>query len=150
MNIRNDKFWEIVKALDWKDLCKVENGKLRKEKAFQTFKELGLTPLNVEGFHQFAVACRKVLQDKVEEYSLLKFGDRHEFPNNSGVINVGDDGFWDLCAHIVGLGDKIYEDVCKNPEKILNYSDYVENFEYLFNSEDYQKWLINNGEQKDI
>ena len=145
MNIGNDRFWQIVDKLDWESLCKVENGKLRKEKAFQNFKELDLTPLNIEGFHQVAIACRKVLQDKVEEYSLLKFGDRHKFPNNSGVLSVSDDGFWDLCAHIVGLGKKAYENVCENPEKILEYSNYVENFEYLFNSEEYQKWLETDG-----
>lgn len=149
MNIGNNRFWSVVKTLDWKNLCKT-NHKVRYEKAFQIFRELGLTPIEIEGFHQIAIACRKVLQDKVEEYSLLEFGDRNKFPNNSGVLNVGDDGFWDLCAHIVGLGKKTYEAACDNPEKILEYPDYVENFEYLFNSEDYQKWLMNNGEQEDI
>ena len=56
------------------------------------------------------------------------------FPNNSEVLSVSDDGFWDLCAHIVGCGEKVYNKVLNNPKLILKFHDYVENFEYVFDT----------------
>ena len=77
-NIGNDRFWGVIKALDWKNLCKT-NHNVRNEEAYEIFKEMGLTPIDVEGFHQVAIACRKVLQDKIDKYSQSPHG---YTPNN--------------------------------------------------------------------
>ena len=142
LDFGNKKFWDLVEALDWKNLCTEDDHDVRKVKAYKVYKELKLTPIDINGFHEVAVVCRKFLKYQIEGYSLSKFGNRHAFPNNSGTLTVSDDGFWDLCSHIVGLGKETYEDVCSNPEKILEYPDYVENFEYLFQYKDYMDWLI--------
>lgn len=144
LNLGEEEFWDFVEELDWKNLCR-ENYDVRKEKAYKVYKELKLTPFDINGFHEVAIACRKFLKYQIEEYSLSKFGNRYIFPNNTGILTISDDGFWDLCAHIVGLGKETYESVCNNPKKILEYPDYKENFEYLSRYEDYMEWLKNNG-----
>lgn len=49
------------------------------------------------------------------------------------IKGIGDDSFWDLCSHIVGLGESVYNLCIKYPEiaQIL-VKDKVENFEYGF------------------
>ncbi len=49
------------------------------------------------------------------------------------IKDIGDDSFWDLCSHIVGLGESVYNLCLKYPEiaRIL-VDDKVENFEYGF------------------
>ena len=49
------------------------------------------------------------------------------------IKDIGDDSFWDLCSHIVGLGESVYNLCLKYPEiaRIL-IDDKVENFEYGF------------------
>lgn len=131
--MNKDKFWKLVEELDWANTCRLDS-KSRDAFAQEVFKKMNMTSDDIIMAKNYAKALREILQDKIEEYSLLKYGDKYAFPNNSGVISVGDDGFWDLCAHIVGLGKDVYEQACKNPEAILSQPDYVENFEYLFNT----------------
>lgn len=58
------------------------------------------------------------------------------------VDGVGDDGFDDLRAHIIGLGRKEFERVLKKPtlaQERINRRDYVESFSYcLPHGEDYK------------
>ena len=85
---------------------------------------------DIERTKEFIVSKRKEL-GKV----LTKFEKDNKL---SGFYAVGDDGFWDLTAHIVGLGKERYDSVMKNPviarEISLN-NMYKENFEYSFNIE---------------
>ena len=55
---------------------------------------------------------------------------------NINFYGLGDDGFWDLTAHIVGLGVKKYKEVINNPliaKKMADDRDFKENFQYIFN-----------------
>lgn len=48
-------------------------------------------------------------------------------------IGTRDDGTWDLCAHVVGLGRSAFIDAMGNPESLVERGkahDYVENFGY--------------------
>lgn len=126
-------FWELVKELDWPNMCKLQNKK-RYSLAQEIFKKMKLTNDDIIEAKHYAKAFREILQDKVKEYSLLKYGDKYAFLNNSKVLSVSDDGFWDLCAHIVGCGEKVYNKVLNNPKLILKFPDYVENFEYVFDT----------------
>ena len=57
-------------------------------------------------------------------------------------VGLGDDGVWDLCAHVVGLGRSEYLNSCYNPEELIHRAhrrDYVENFGYWIpNDENYK------------
>lgn len=61
------------------------------------------------------------------------------------VEGVGDDGFSDLIAHIIGLGKEEYEKVLDNPTIVqarIDANDYVENFSYCIPWED--SWTDHN------
>lgn len=86
------------------------------------------TPKQIEQLKRFVKFKRKELQKILKEY---------EQKNNlTNYFQVSDGGFWDLTAHIVGLGKERYYSVINNPEIAreisLNYM-YKENFEYIFN-----------------
>ena len=54
-------------------------------------------------------------------------------------MNLTNDELWDLCAHIVGLGDVMYYYVIDHPDIILMLKDDVrENFEYGFDKAIYE------------
>ena len=71
----------------------------------------------------FVVEKRKELQNKLRDK----------------IKNISDDGFWDLCSHIVGLGESMYDLCIKYPEiaQIL-INDKKENFEYGFTKAVYE------------
>lgn len=127
------EFWEMVDYVNWKEMINEKNfidlcrDKLRNKYSLKKILEFG----------KMARKLREYLKSSIENYSLEKFGDKYAFPNNSNVLSVSDDGFWDLTAHIVGLGRADYYECLRNTENILNYPKYRENFEYIFNQMDY-------------
>ena len=125
----NYTFWDIVEKINWEWLCKQEGIRPYK-KAHEILVNLGYDDHRIYEIGQTAKSFRGVLKNAIEEYSLKKYGHRHKFPH------VSDDSFWDLTAHIVGLGENVYNDILAYPEKIKEYADthnYTENFEYSFN-----------------
>ncbi len=73
---------------------------------------------------------RRYLGNALEEHAERVTGSRYSY------YGVSDDGFWDLTAHIVGLGENVYRLVLNYPEiakMMADERDYTENFEYIFN-----------------
>lgn len=126
-------FWNIIWQLNWKKEC--DKCSSREDRpyviTYEKLKELcDGDEILMGSIGDTARAYRKVLQDKIQQYSLDNFGSRWKYPS------VSDDSFWDLTAHIVGCGKDAYEKACNHPETIVNdYIDnhnYKENFEYTF------------------
>ena len=131
-------FWEHIGMIDWYSLTKEysfeANDKL-KEKLILDYSNSKF----IGEFKNFIVEKRKKLQDKIEEYV-------DEFGVN---IPFSDDTLWDISAHIVGMGKTMYEFAMNNPKIInlmLETNDYMENFEYAFDTSVYEL----NGELEEI
>lgn len=149
--IDNYTFWDIVEKINWEWLCK-QNGIKPYDKAHEILISLGYDDCRIAEIGSTAKAYRNVLQNAIRDYSQKEFGKRYSFPY------IGDDSFWDLTAHIVGLGENVYNDILEHPEKIKEYVDsynYKENFEYSFsvrgeNPNNIDKNHIIDGEEKDV
>ena len=123
-------FWDIVEKINWEWLCKQEGIKPY-DKAHEILINLGYDDNRIAEIGKTAKAYRVILQNAIREYSQKEYGKRYSFPH------VSDDSFWDLTAHIVGLGENVYRDILANPQKIKTYADtynFTENFEYSFSS----------------
>ena len=57
-------FWELVKELDWPNMCKLQNKK-RYSLAQEIFKKMKLTNDDIIEARHYAKAFREILQDKV-------------------------------------------------------------------------------------
>lgn len=125
--------WEVIKLINWGELVKENSRQDAIDKGKEILKTLMLSDEEFE-FHKNKIRLyRKSLEEFINGFSLLKFGKSNIFPNNMMKRGVGDDGFWDLCAHIIGLGYKVHESIINDPMLLINYEDeYVENFEYIF------------------
>ena len=120
-------FWYIIDKLGWRTLCK----KGVKQPYTETKKILNEITNGDETFKKdilyYTKLYRKLLVEKISEYSIETYGDDHVFPA------VSDDTYWDLTAHIVGCGKSTYDKVMEYPETLMEYlNEYVENFEYTF------------------
>lgn len=119
--LHEEKMWEWVFDIGWG--VKNNDYKSIKNYLINNFDEKDIYKLR-----DFCKYKRKVLKSVLEDYE-----------KSIGATNyyrVSDDGFWDLTAHIVGLGKHWYYSVIKNPdiaqEIAINYM-HKENFEYIFN-----------------
>ena len=126
-------FWNIIEQLDWKGKCVSEDRPYNVTKQ-QLVDICHKDVILVNDIAETARAYRRVLADKIQQYSLDNFNNRYKYPL------ISDDSFWDLTAHIVGCGKEAYEKACNHPETIArDYVDnhnYKENFEYTFNGID--------------
>ncbi len=114
-------FWNLVKEIGWG--TKSTNSKNLKRRLHKEYNQEFL-----DAMKDIAVRQRRALAMIMDEFALKETG------SISSYWNVSDDGFWDLTAHIVGLGKEVYDFICKNPiyAKTIKYE---ENFEYMFNKE---------------
>jgi len=116
-----EKMWNIINTIGWG--VKTVNYKQIREFLKDNFNDDFIIRMKI-----FCVQKRKELASALDEYE-----DKIGLSNYYGV---GDDGFWDLTAHIVGLGKHWYYDTIKYPEIAKEIADnymYKENFEYIFN-----------------
>ena len=129
-----ERHWGEIEFLDWYGLCKQygynANDKLG-EKLVELYGDINTDEYDsvsvISKLHNFVVGKRQKLQDFLRGY--MKASPR----SFTDKIKLGDDGFWDLCSHIVGLGKFMYNFVYEHPDIIL-YLQYIkqENFEYGF------------------
>lgn len=110
-------FWSIVDAIGWGSIT--ENYDLIKSCLLEVF-----TKEQILKIHEKAIAARKILDKRVAKYE--------EENNIDNLFGTGDDGRWDVLAHIVGLGKDTYNDAMENPGRYSKIKS-SENFEYSFN-----------------
>ena len=113
--------WEHIFNIGWG--VKSLNYKELKKRISENYSDK-----EIKRIKEFAVFKRRELKKVL-----------NDFEKNIGIpnyYNVSDDGFWDLTAHIVGLGKERYNSVINDPviarEIVIN-NMYRENFEYIFN-----------------
>lgn len=137
-------FWKVIDKLNWNKLSKRTNSiEAYKDSVFGMFYKNAFSPEDVYELNSLVRLYASALRERVEQYSVENYGDRFIYPNNSGVISVSDDTFWDLCCHIVGLGKEAFEHVFNNPSEIVNYPEFKEGFWYCFNDSDYAEYFNN-------
>lgn len=115
-------YWKIIEFANWGK--RTDYKKIGKE-MFSVFK-----PEIIKETEEFYREKLSELKDILKNHAEKKTGNRH------GYYTVSDDGFWDLRAHIIGLGKEYYNQVLENPELAKELADnrgYVENFGYIFN-----------------
>jgi len=120
-NPQEVNYWRILEFADWKN-CKDEE--LIGRKMQQVFSPYALD--KAEDFYEERL---DELERVLDDHSEKKTGDRNNY------YGLGDDGFWDLRAHIIGLGEAFYKKVLKNPEiakEMADKRDFEENFGYIF------------------
>lgn len=115
MWISEKRFWKIVKVLDWKN---------NSEKCFETLLYFIVDINEIDTIKQKAVQKREALGDVIKAHEKLNI----DVPRVWG----GDDSFWDVRAHIVGLGEKVFNECLVDIQKIVIAENYIENFEYTF------------------
>lgn len=79
---------------------------------------------------EFVRDKRKEIIKTLLDHAELKTGNKYSY------YPVGDDGFWDLTAHIVGLGKYWFDKITNDPEiayDIASNHMHKENFQYVFN-----------------
>lgn len=122
--------WQVIDECNWKELSK--KGKYY----FKNFEELEAElkeKLKAKYTEKQLKMIQTLLRNKVIE--LQDILNNYPPAKNGDYYEVSDDEFWDLSAHIVGLGKKEFDKICKNPElakELAINGDYFENFEYIF------------------
>ena len=116
-----ENFWALVEEIGWG--TKTTDTKLIKRTLRKEYNEVF-----IKSMKDIAIRQRRALATIMDEHALKEAG------SIGGYWNVSDDSFWDLTAHIVGLGKEVYDFICKNPiyAKTIKYK---ENFEYSFSEE---------------
>lgn len=115
---KEQMFWKLVDEMDW------GNKDTKKDVIRKNLKN-NYDAKYVKSMHDFAVKKRKELCVVMDDFAVEKTG------HIGTYWGVGDDGFWDLSAHIVGLGEKMYNFIYENPIYAKSIK-YRENFEYCF------------------
>lgn len=107
------EFWKIVKEIDWKYR--------------ESYK--GIVVENAKEAFDITREYEQRLSDAIKGYCTTNNIKLHQLLGRS----IGDDSYWHLRAHIVGLGESVYFKVLKHPETIKEYANsFRENFEYCF------------------
>ena len=115
------EFWFMVKDAEWGMDVDIDAIGKRLRKKYRK-KKMELMQLRYE---EKLSELAEILEDHAEK----KCGNRH------GYYRVSDDSFWDLRAHIIGLGEDYYNGVVAYPEIAKVMADehqYMENFGYIF------------------
>ena len=111
-----NEIWSIIDAIGWGTIT--TDNDLIKAALSRVYSER-----KIESIGAMARRLRGKLTSRVRSYE-----HEHQIEN---LFNVGDDGFWDVTAHIVGLGKEAYDKAMKDPSTFVELN-YEENFEYSF------------------
>ena len=112
--------WKVLEFADW---ANNKDYKATGELMATVFKKKALRAAN-----KFYLERFKELGATLNDYADT-VGDRHYY------YGVSDDSFWDLKAHIIGLGEGFYNMVLASPhvaKDLADAGDYKENFGYIF------------------
>lgn len=118
VNIDERIYWSVIDSIGW--------GRTSTDhRQISANLEYMYAPEFIDKLKGFVVKKRRDLQNRLKEYVAIT-------PNTKcNVWGISDDQFYDVTAHIVGLGEQTYSDLYNHPELIPTYN-YKENFEYIF------------------
>lgn len=122
----DEKYWSYIHQINWYKIAKNQDHILAQNNMIQTLLNLNLELEEMHDFYNWIVTKRENLLMFIKGY--LK-----GVPTIEKDIYLSDDTLWDLAAHIVGLGEAMYQYTMRDPSIIkLVYNDVLENFEYPF------------------
>ena len=125
--------WEMIRNLNW-------DSKSRNHDDFNANDAIAESLIDNYSVDEIASLKNFVVRKRIELQGFI-YGYCKGNDDFNRKLKLGDDGIWDLSAHIVGLGEGMYESVYKHPNILLELQkEYVENFEYGFDKAIY---LIN-------
>jgi hypothetical protein len=124
LKLRMDEtlFWEFIDFLNWEKISKNPENFDKNLVFIKLIRKYGKMGCD-EAFHYHRKKYR----------SLIEIVNTYKYLNNITDSFSGDDGLWDVTAHVVGLGKEEYWKSVKNPEYLLSRwqnGDYVECFSY--------------------
>lgn len=123
MDNLEDRFWLLIDDIGWgtKTTNKEEIGRNLESSYSEEY---------LRAFYWFVKCKRHILVGKLNKHSFQQTGNPYSY------YGVGDDSFWDLTAHIVGLGKETFNRIAySDPEEaktMADNGDFTENFEYIF------------------
>lgn len=123
-NNEEAKMWDAISKMRWATISAEFYTKA--SDVIEEYLVRNYVAKDIVKLHNFVVDKRKYLMNTLED-----FLDETEIDE----YDVSDDTLWDLCSHIVGMGEEMFYFVIDNPsviDKII--PTVVENFEYGFNS----------------
>jgi predicted DNA-binding transcriptional regulator AlpA len=109
------QMWSIIKEIGWGT----------KTTDYEKIQEWLVKNYTIEQIQQFEDLCRT---KKSKLYECLK---DKAFKSQLSIGYTGDDGFDDLCAHIVGMGKECFDKAMKERDVPTGFK-YEENFFYSF------------------
>lgn len=131
MIITSTDQWNIINEIKW-----YNNSKMYGKEANDMVAEYCISNLTYEEIielHNFVVDKRKELSNFLMGYLTGISKERRK------ELTVSDDGFWDLCSHIVGMGEVVFNLVKTYPYMIFDLQrEAQENFEYGFDKAVYE------------
>lgn len=115
-----DVFWDCVDEIGWP----VESASLTKAAILRAW-----TP-------EFGASFRKILEKKTLQVHevFVEHERRNLSERQRGMYSLSDDRISDFSNHVVGLGEKVFEEEISNPKKLFGRacnSDYKESFSYV-------------------
>ena len=122
------KFWEIVKLANWGVASKSKDWKSGKMTVQRTLRRELTTVEDLKSFQETFYVLKNKLGRTITQFER----------KNAEQCGTGDDSFGDLCCHIVGLGQEVYEAELAAPLLAVRRAqrgDYVESFGYCIPDE---------------
>ena len=129
-------YWDMIQKLGWYNLTQaVVNGALQPYEVISNcshvlINEFELDECEIADFNNFVVEKRIELSKRLTEWIKEK---------DLSIMDLDD--MWDLCAHIVGLGESMYYFVWDNPRIMYTLKKGLigdENFEFIFDDAIYK------------
>ncbi len=125
---KSEDFWDIVDSVNWTKLSQGAQGYKEGKKILRARLE---TESEMETFRRKFYEQVGLLEAVVDKYC----------DDNHTSCGLGDDGFYDLVNHVVGLGEVAFKAELANPAKVVERAekrDFVESFVYCIPyTEDY-------------
>jgi hypothetical protein len=131
ITITKERFWDIVKTIDWKNHCRENECKFYKTISKDLYEQYGKkTCKELSEIERFYAHC---LEDQLVRYAKVYYKSFTDFCVDNGFIHgLSNDSTWYLCTFIVGCGKESYDRVMLEPTEISEFKDYIEGFSYCF------------------
>lgn len=131
-NGREDLLWGMIEDINWYTKSKHHNRDTANDEVKEFLVE-NYTIDEIIELENFVVERREKLKGFVIGFIAAT---PTELKSN---FKLDDDGIWDLCSHIIGMGRVMYSYVIDHPYMIFELQkDFVENFEYGFTAAVYE------------
>ena len=134
-SISEDKFWDIVKKINWKKLCNEHRDPVKFGRKIVR-NDLDLSLDEIKNCSDMCRALYEKLKAVAELECMRRCGHKDVNcikPDTRRLkdVSVSDDGFFDMLNHVIGLGkDKYYKALANVDEMWI--PNYKECFEYVF------------------